>query len=151
MRVLLSLAVLSLSAAVSAAEPIDYSALVKIRQEGFSNSKVMETVTSLTEKIGPRLSNSPQMTAANVWTRDQLAAWGLSNARLESFGPFGRGWQYQSASVNMTAPRAFTLSALPKAWTPGTSGPVEGEAMLLVAKTREDLEKHKGKLKGKIL
>lgn len=111
MRKILSLAVLSFSAVVSAAEPIDYSALAKIRQEGFTNSKVMETVTTLTEKIGPRLSNSPQMTAANEWTRDQLAQWGLSNARLESFGPFGRGWQYQSASVNMTAPRAFTLSA----------------------------------------
>lgn len=151
MRIVLSLVVLSFSAAVSAAEPIDYSALAKIRQEGFANSKVMETVTTLTEKIGPRLSNSPQMTAANAWTRDQLAQWGLSNARLESFGPFGRGWQYQSASVNMTAPRAFTLSALPKAWTPGTEGRVEGEAMLLVAKTREDLEKYKGQLKGKIL
>ena len=151
MRFVLALALFSFSAAASVAEPIDYVALAKIRQEGFSNSKVMETVTALTEKIGPRLSNSPQMTAANAWTRDQLAAWGLSNARLESFGPFGRGWQYQSASVNMTAPRTFTLSALPKAWTPGTSGPVEGEAMLLVAKTREDLEKHKGQLKGKIL
>ncbi|WP_297801895.1 M20/M25/M40 family metallo-hydrolase [Arenimonas sp. GDDSR-1] len=151
MRFVLTLVFLSFSAATAAAEPIDYAALAKIRQEGFSNSKVMETVTALTEKIGPRLSNSPQMSAANAWTRDQLAAWGLSNARLESFGPFGRGWQYQSASVNMTAPRAFTLSALPKAWTPGTAGPVEGEAMLLVAKTREDLEKHKGQLKGKIL
>ena len=151
MRFVLSLALLSFSVISIAAEPIDYAALAKIRQEGFSNSKVMDTVTALTEKIGPRVSNSPQMTAANEWTRDQLAAWGLSNARLESFGPFGRGWQYQSAAVNMTAPRRFTLSALPKAWTPGTAGPVEGEAMLLVAKTREELEKHKGQLKGKIL
>ena len=142
---------LSLSAAATANETIDYSALGRIRQEGFTNSQVMATMTHLTEKIGPRLSNSPQMAAANDWTKAQLGQWGMSNPRLEAFGPFGRGWQYQSASVEMTSPRQFTLSALPKAWTPGTNGPVAGEAMLLVAKTREDLEKHKGKLKGKVL
>ena len=48
--------------------------------------------------------------------------------------------EYQSAAVHMTAPRQFTLSALPKAWTPGTDGPVEGEAMLLVVKTQADLD-----------
>lgn len=142
---------LGLAGAASAAESIDYAGLGRIRQEGFGNSKVMETVTTLTERIGPRLTNSPQMDAANEWTRKQLADWGLSNARLEAFGPFGRGWEYQSAAVHMTAPRQFTLSALPKAWTPGTDGPVTGEAMLLVAKTQADLDKYKGKLKGKIL
>lgn len=142
---------LGLAGAASAAESIDYAGLGRIRQEGFGNSKVMETVTTLTERIGPRLTNSPQMDAANEWTRKQLADWGLSNARLEAFGPFGLGWEYQSAAVHMTAPRQFTLSALPKAWTPGTDGPVTGEAMLLVAKTQADLDKYKGKLKGKIL
>jgi carboxypeptidase Q len=151
MRSCLAFCLLTFTGALAAAEPIDYAALGKIRQEGFSNSKVMETMTALTEKIGPRLSNSPQMQAANDWTKQQLTDWGMSNARLEAFGPFGRGWQYQSAAVHMTAPRQFTLSALPKAWTPGTNGLVEGEAMLLVAKSKEDLEKHKGKLKGKIL
>ena len=151
MKKALFLFALSLSAAATANETIDYSALGRIRQEGFTNSQVMATMTHLTEKIGPRLSNSPQMAAANDWTKAQLGQWGMSNPRLEAFGPFGRGWQYQSASVEMTSPRQFTLSALPKAWTPGTNGPVAGEAMLLVAKTREDLEKHKGKLKGKVL
>lgn len=141
----------ALSLPAIANEPIDYSTLGRIRKEGFANSQVMATMTHLTEKIGPRLSNSPQMTAANEWTRMQLGQWGMSNPRLEAYGPFGRGWQYQSAAVEMTAPRQFTLSALPKAWTPGTDGPVAGEAMLLVAKTKEDLEKHKGKLKNKIL
>ena len=151
MKKALFLFALSLSAAATANETIDYSALGRIRQEGFTNSQVMATMTHLTEKIGPRLSNSPQMAAANDWTKAQLGQWGMSNPRLEASGPFGRGWQYQSASVEMTAPRQFTLSALPKAWTPGTNGPAAGEAMLLVAKTKEDLEKHKGKLKGKVL
>ncbi len=151
MRLCVAFCLLSFAGVLTAVESIDYGALGKIRQEGFNNSKVMETMTALTEKIGPRLSNSPQMLAANEWTKQQLSTWGLSNARLEAFGPFGRGWQYQSAAVHMTAPRQFTLSALPKAWTPGTNALVEGEAMLLIAKTKEDLEKHKGKLKGKIL
>ena len=81
-RSLTAFLLLGLAGAASAAEYIDYAALGRIRQEGFGNSKVMETVTTLTERIGPRLTNSPQMDAANEWTRKQLAEWGLSNARL---------------------------------------------------------------------
>lgn len=143
--------ILGVSGLAQAAETIDYSALGKIRQEGFKNSKVMETVTYLTESIGARLTGSPQMDKANDWSRQQLADWGLSNARVETYGPFGRGWEYQSASVHMVSPRQFSLSALPKAWTPGTNGPVTGEVMLMTAKSKEELDKFKGKLKGKIL
>lgn len=151
MKVALLCIFFGLTSSAFANEVIDYSALGKIRQEGFSHSKVLATVTYLTERIGPRLTGSPQMLQANEWSKQQLTDWGLSNARIESYGPFGRAWEYQSASVNMLSPQKFTLSALPKAWTPGTNGPASGEVMQMVAKTKEDLEKLKGKLKGKIL
>ena len=51
----------------------------------------------------------------------------------------------------MTAPQSFPLLAFPKAWTPGTDGPVNGEAVLVIIDKAEDLEKWKGKLKGKIV
>ncbi len=124
--------------------------VTRIRHEGFRNSKVMETASALTDRIGSRLTGSPGMKKSNEWTRDKLAAWGLANAHLESY-PFGRGWSYESASVRMISPDAAPLSALPKAWSPGTNGSVRGRAILAKLTTREDLEKQKGKLKGLIV
>ena len=59
--------------------------VTRIRDEGFSNSKVMETAGYLTDVIGPRVTGSPQMRQANDWTRAQLESWGLANARLEGW------------------------------------------------------------------
>jgi len=132
------------------AERVDLDMVTRIRHEGFRNSKVMETASALTDRIGPRLTGSPGMKKSNEWTRDKLAEWGLANAHLESY-PFGRGWSYESASVRMTLPDAAPLSALPKAWSPGTNGPIRGRAVLAKLTTREDLEKQKGKLKGLIV
>jgi CubicO group peptidase (beta-lactamase class C family) len=48
----------------------------------------MQTLSYLTDVIGGRLTNSPQMKRANEWTRDALTKWGLQNARLEPRGVF---------------------------------------------------------------
>src|SRR3546814_12776345 len=56
---------------------------------------------------------------------------------------------FSQAKVELLAPRALPLFALPKAWTPGTDGPVEGEAIAIEFKSKADIEKHKGKLRGK--
>ena len=65
----------------------------------------MATMSYLTDVIGPRLTGSPNMKRANEWTRDKLAAWGLANAHLEAWGPFGRGWTLKrfSAQVDRAA------------------------------------------------
>lgn len=145
-----ALVALSLAPALQAAEPVDYDMVNRIREEGFRRSQVMKTLAHLTDEIGPRLTGSPQCKEANEWTRKQLAEWGLANAHLESYF-FGRGWSFSRAAVHMTAPRATPLLALPKAWTPGTEGPVRGTAMRIDLASEKDFEPHKGKLAGKIL
>src|SRR6185312_8978328 len=92
-----------------------------------------------------------QMAQANAWTQDKFKGWGLANVHDEAFDDFGRGWEFSESSVEMLAPRTAPLYALPKAWTPGTNGPVEGEVMRVSIKTRKDLDQYKGKLKGRIL
>lgn len=138
-----------------AQEKVDYVAVQKIRDEALgANSKVMDTIRHLTDVIGPRLTGSPQMKAANDWTRKQLEDWGLSNAHLESWGPFGRGWSFDKSSVTMVSPegQAAPLIALPKAWTPGTNGPVRGKVIRPGRiESEADLEKWKGKLEGAII
>lgn len=135
----------------AAQEPVDLDMVSRIRQEAFHRSQVMATFSHLTENIGPRLTNSPQMAQANAWTRGKFSEWGLVNVHDEAFDDFGRGWEFSDASVEMLSPRTLPLHALPKAWTPGTNGPVEGEVMAVAIKQRADLDKYKGKLAGKIL
>jgi hypothetical protein len=132
-------------------EPVDFAMVSRIRDEGFANSKVMETLYQLTDVIGPRLTGSPNMKKANEWTRDQLASWGLASARLESWGPFGRGWSYDSASVRVVSPVESALIAYPKAWTPGTDGVVRARAMKVKLESEADFEPLKGKVAGLVL
>jgi len=142
---------LVINGGAQAAEQVDLDMANRIRQEAFHHSKVMDTLGYLTETIGPRLTNSPQMAQANAWTRGRFSEWGLANVHDEAFDGFGRGWEFSEASVQMLGPRSLPLHALPKAWAPGTDGPVEGEVMAVAIKTRADLDKYKGKLAGKIL
>ncbi len=130
---------------------VDWATIARIRNEAFRNSKIMETLSDITDGIGPRLTNSPNMRKANAYTRDQLTKFGLENSHIEPWGKFGRGWSYDTSTVRMTVPDKAELIALPKAWTPGTSGPVRGKVVRFRATTKEDLEKYRGKIAGAIL
>jgi carboxypeptidase Q len=132
-------------------ERVDWEMVGRIRNEAFTNSQVMSVMEHLTDRIGARLTGSPALREANEWTRSQLESWGLRNARLEAWGPFGRGWSFSRASLSLVEPRALPLFALPQAWTPGTEGPVRGQAIKVSLASEEDLEAHRGQLGGKIL
>src|SRR5438128_382742 len=49
----------------------------RIKEEGMNHSQVMETLSYLSDVIGPRLTASPNMKRSNEWTRDKLSSWGL--------------------------------------------------------------------------
>lgn len=132
-------------------EKIDLETISRIRYEGFHNSQVMQLASGLMDSIGERLTGSPNMKRANEWTRDKLTELGLSNAHLEPWGPFGRGWANQYVNVRMTSPDIAPLIAYAKAWTPGTNGVVSGKCIRATIEKKEDFEKYKGKLAGMIV
>ncbi len=138
-------------AQVATTETVDLEMMKKIRAEGMERSKVMDTLSWLTDVVGPRLTGSPQMKHANEWTKQRLTEWGMENAKLEAWGPFGRGWSLEKFSANVLEPVAFPLIGYPKAWTPGTNGAITGDVVYLDIKTEADLDKYKGKLKGAIV
>ena len=142
---------LAAGAQVAQVEKVDLEMMKKIREEGMQRSQVMETLSWLTDVHGPRLTNSPQYNRATEWAKGRLAEWGLQNASLEAWGPFGRGWSLEGFSANIVKPDFIPLIAYPKAWSPSTNGVVRGPVVYLDAKTPEDLEKYKGKLKGAIV
>src|SRR5437899_5256706 len=127
--------------------PTEDTMIAKIKDEGMNRSQVMQTLSYLSDVIGPRLTASPGMKRSNEWTRDQLTKWGLQNAHLEAWGPFGRGWTLKQFSAQVTEPLTIPLIAYPKAWSPGTAGPLTAEVTYFDAKDDADLERVKGKRK----
>jgi hypothetical protein len=126
-------------------------AITRIIEEGMNHSQVMTNLGYLTEIIGPRLTGSPNLKRANEWTRDRLTSWGLTNAHLEAWGPFGRGWTLQKFSAQLVEPQAVNLIAYPNAWSPGLKQPLVGRVVYFDARTNSDLKKFEGKLKGAIV
>ena len=137
-RLALATVLAALALPASAQERLDWATLGRIRDEGFRRSQVMETAAQLTDVHGPRLTASPQYKEAADWARQQLEAWGLVNAHLESW-PFGRGWSFDRCSAHVVAPMAFPLVALPKAWTAGTNGSVRGRVMRVKVDSEADV------------
>ena len=147
-----SIVVILLSSSSSwSQEKVDLETITRIRYEGFHNSQVMHLASGLMDSIGERLTGSPNMKRANEWTRDQLAAMGLSNAHLEAWGPFGRGWANQYVNVRMTSPDIVPLIVYAKAWTPGTSGVVSGKCIRVNIEDKKDFDKYRGKLAGMVV
>ena len=133
-------------------ERVDLDAIYRIKAEGFgTSSQVMDTLSWLTDVHGPRLTNSPGMKAAAEWAAARMKEWGFSNVQFAPWGPFGRGWENERLSINMIEPRPFEMLGYPKAWTPGTNGPVTAAVVRATLDTEDDLKRAAGTLKGKIV
>ncbi|MEW6210279.1 MAG: M20/M25/M40 family metallo-hydrolase [Acidobacteriota bacterium] len=148
---IVSLLTFNTALAQSQQEKFDAEAVEKIKEEGLKRSQVMEILSYMTDVYGPRLTGSPNIRSAQEWAKQKLAGWGLQNAHLEAWGPFGRGWTLEGFAASMIKPFYSPLIAHPKAWSSSTKGAVRGEVLYLDAKTEADLEKYKGKLKGAIV
>ncbi len=134
-----------------AQEGSSLDAAKRVRDEALNRSQIMSTVGDLADVIGPRLTGSPNLKRAEEYARDKLLSWGCANVHLEAWGPFGSGWALEGFTANQLAPGFTTLIAYPKAWSPGTKGTIRGEAVYLDVNTTADLDRYKGKLKGKIV
>jgi carboxypeptidase Q len=138
------------SAPLVAQDSVDLDVVHKIRQEALQNSQVMEHLFYLTDVSGSRLTNSPGFFSAADWVVKRLGEWGIS-AHQEKWGPFGRGWTYTRFSGHMIEPQSTPLIGAPLAYTPGTNGPVSGDAMIVAINNEGDFAKYKGMLKGKMV
>lgn len=131
----------------------DPAVVAKLRNAEATTSQVMDIAFYLTDVNGPRLTASPGFLSAANWAKDKLTGWGLTNATIEPWGEFGKGWQTERCYVAMTKPYYANLIAYPKAWTAGTGKkPVTGDIVLIKATDSATLvQQYTGKLKGKII
>jgi carboxypeptidase Q len=132
-------------------EKTDVHTIELIKNEGFNDSKVLETLFQLTDVNGPRLTGSTGMKNAEKWAKERLESWGLANAHIEPWGAFGKGWEISKCYVAMTVPYYQQLIAVPRAWTPGTNGLISANAVLVRIDNAQDMAQYRGKLRGKIV
>lgn len=131
-------------------ENVDLNVIHQIKQEAFQNSQIMETMFYLCDVNGPRVTGSPGYRKSAEYIKKRLTEHGVGKVWFEEF-EFGRGWQHSKYAGHMIEPAYSELIGFPLAWTPGTNGPVRGEAVHAILRTPADLEKWKGKLNGKIV
>ena len=152
-RPLIVVAVLLLSVGVAPAlmqQPAAGDMVARIRAEGQQRSRALALYRTLTDEIGARLTGSPAHVQAARWARDRFAEWSLANPHLEPY-EFGRGWQLEHISVEMTTPRYVPLIAYADAWSPSTKGVVTGRVVYVGDKTAAQIQAIAGQLRGAIV
>jgi len=138
----------SLSAQVAESNELAY----KIKDAGFKESHITELSQYMTDYLGSRLASSQMKRRAEQLMVEKLKEYGFSNVHIEKATDFSRGgWDVEKTYAAMTAPYYCAFSVNPKAWTGSTNGLVKGECIIIEATTKEDLEKYRGKLAGKIV
>lgn len=151
------------------AESADLRAVHLIKQEAYFNSQVMDYIHLIADQHGSRMAGSPSYRQAADKAVAAFKEAGIENVELETWGKFGRGWDWSRVHVQMKAPQETTLSAYPADFSPGTDGPVSGEVVFAPlwehqsnATVNDDIEenahqierwknKYRGQLRGKVV
>ena len=142
---------LMLSVAFAFAQRQDAGALVpRIRAEGLQRSAALALYRTLTDDIGARLTGSPAHLQSARWAVERFKEWGLANPHLEPY-EFGRGWQLERMSAEVTEPRYMPLIAYPEAWSPSTAGVVSGRVVYIGDKSAAQVQAMAAQLKGAIV
>jgi carboxypeptidase Q len=134
----------------AAEEKVDLYTIQRLRAEERDHSKAMDTLFYLTDVDGPRLTNSPNFFKAADWVVSQMQSLGIT-AKTEKWGPFGRSWKLDRYYAAMTEPQYMPLIGFPLAWSASTNGLVSAEATIAPIYTEADMDKFRGKLKGKVV
>ena len=129
--------------------PVDWETVAKIREEGFQRSEIANTLSYMTDVLGARLTNSEDMRQAQDWAVSEMKRIGLKNTQIEPFMDYGYSWDNEYFSLHMIEPDYQTLVGYPIAHTPGINGRQKLTVVRTQIKTKADLEKYKGKLRGK--
>ncbi len=165
----LTLLAVLFSAGPAVAEDVDLDMVHRIRTEAFFHSRVMDYLHVIADRNGPRVTGSPGYRRAAEAAMAELRAAGIDQVGMETWGTFGRGWEWTRVAVQMHAPQETTLTGIPADFSPGTNGPVRGTVVFApvwqlesdypengnLVRVAEQLERwmtaQQGKLRGRIV
>jgi carboxypeptidase Q len=128
--VLLVLALPGLAVPASAqtfsdADPV----LERIWDEAMNRSQIEDLAQALMDSIGPRLTGAPGIDRGHDWLVRTYQRWGIG-AENRQYGTW-LGWDRGISHIDLLEPRVRSLEGMNLAWSPGTSGPVQGGVVVL--------------------
>ena len=89
--VIAAIAFSTLAVSPDAGEPVDEAIVARIKTEAFQHSRVLDTLSELTDVYGARLRGSPGYAAAADWVKQRLIEWGFEKVTFEPGGFPGPG------------------------------------------------------------
>lgn len=126
----LGIAIVAIPGGLSAQSfPTNNPVLRQIWTEAHQNSQLVPLAQALLDSVGPRLTGAPGHRAGNEWAVAAFQRWGIP-ARNEQYGTW-RSWRRGITHVDLLEPRVRTLEGTMLAWSPGTSGPVTADVVML--------------------
>jgi hypothetical protein len=110
---------------------IDDPVLRRIWMIESDSSQLPRLAQVLFDSLGPRLTASPGMTAAQNWLVATYTGLGIT-ARKEQYGTW-RGWRRGTTHIDLVTPRVRSLEGTALAWSPATpkGRPVRGPVVVL--------------------
>ena len=110
---------------------VENPVLRRIWAMGMDSSEAPALAQVLLDSIGPRLTASPGMEAAQDWLLRTYASWHVA-AHREQTGTW-RAWRRGVTHIDLVAPRVRTLEGQMLAWSAGTPGgrPVRAPVLIL--------------------
>lgn len=127
-RSVMAMAAAVLAVGTATAQPTpDDVVLRAIEREAKENSHVRRLAQPLLDSIGPRLTGSPAMQAANDWAVARYREWGI-DARNVQYGTWD-GWRRGITHLDLLQPRVRSLNATMLAWSAGSGGARTGEVV----------------------
>jgi carboxypeptidase Q len=122
----------------------------KIMAEIKDHNEIMSNLEYLSDMIGARLTGTDDLTKASHWTEERFKAYGLENPHLEPWS-IAHAWYRGSARGRILSPAVHPLTIASMGWAPGTPETVRGSVVYVHARSAQELEPYKGKLKGAIV
>ncbi len=126
---------------------VDKKILEQVKND---KDEMLANLRHLADRIGPRVTGTPQLDQASHWTADQFRSAGLANVKLEPW-TIASAWTRGTARGRILAPAEQTLILASAGWSPSTKGALRGAVTGIKAEKPEDLAQYKGKLKGAIV
>jgi hypothetical protein len=115
------------------------------------HSQLENLGTELIDRIGARLTGSPQMKMAQDWVIEKYKNWNIA-AENQQWGLW-RGWERGISHIDMIYPRVQTLRGTQLAWSPKTpaNGITAEVIMIPFAEDSIQFKKQLSSVKGKMV
>ena len=131
-----AIVLMAASAAHAQTYPTNDPVIRAMWEQGIEQSQTRELAHQFIDVIGPRLTGTDALFAAQNWLMQTYESWGIDVTK-EQIGTWN-GWRAGIFHVDMVEPRVADIEAELLAWSHGTDGPVTAPVILPPA-MEEDL------------